>query len=110
MMNTKAIATLTHLSSVAGPCDTIHEKGRIITWKSLTGAPWMYFIICDEGIPRVLIIENEALDSHLYNILGYCTYHEVPWELAERDHEPNAPDPATADHGPRLKVVETHDA
>lgn len=60
--------------------------GRMYSWSSdvhwSKGNYWLNIVVDDDGNANVLIHEGYAEDNEVYTALGYCQYHNIPYEIS----------------------------
>ena len=73
------------ISSIVGDVTAIGGDARIMAWSGKSDY-WLWLVLDDEKQFRVLIDVDEAPDDKLYNIVGYCNFHNIQHEFAGEDH------------------------
>ena len=69
------------ISSIVGDVTAIGGDARIMAWAGKSDY-WLWLVLDDEKQFRVLIDVDEAPDDKLYNIVGYCNFHNIQHEFA----------------------------
>jgi len=73
------------IASIVGDVTAIGGDARIMAWAGKSDY-WLWLVLDDEKQFRVLIDVEEAPDDKLYNIVGYCNFHNIQHEFAGEDH------------------------
>ena len=73
------------ISSIVGDVTAIGGDSRIMAWAGKSDY-WLWLVLGAAQQFRVLIDVDEAPDDKLYNIVGYCNFHNIQHEFAGEDH------------------------
>jgi len=84
----KFVEIVASFSAIAGKTFTARMgDGRMYSWLSdvhwADGNYWLNLIIDDEGDVNVLIKSGYVEDNAFYAAIGYCTYHDISFEIEE---------------------------
>ena len=76
----EAVIAISNLSAIAGEASAIADGGRMLFWQGEEDY-WMHLVICDEGLPHVLVIDHFAPAKEMMGVIGYCAYSGTHIEM-----------------------------